>query len=499
MQTNLEHEHMHPVQRGNLVDFPFRDTVDIEALQFRDSPYWHWLLTCRHLGIHRPNDRSCNWTARIMTKDRRYLQKCLGPALDLGRGCIGSEEAMRRAFEWFDTGEVQGVAHTARPIGRMTSVNFCPLGKVYSVGHALRDYTEWTRIARSKGGHYNILTLINYHLVDSLINIPLEEFCALNLKALAIKVIETPPKFGFARQMPMVSIDNLSPDDLRKRKRTFNSLVTILRMAFQHAWDNAHIASERPWRCLKRISVNHCPRTIFLTRTECGRLLDKCTPALRRLTLAALYSGCRIGELSSLRVEDVGYQIFGIRIAAFKRSPARFVFLPDEGMAFFLSCCDGKSGRDFVFLSDKRKVWRKQHTGLFRRAVAKAKLPKEFVFHGLRHTYASDLVRQGVPLEVIARQLGHADIKTVSSTYGHLAEQFREEQIRTRFSPLSEEQVAESGHRKAQLDTLWQSVQGDNWRTYAANQPTSQGMRQSRIRTSKEVIEAFRDCQQTRY
>jgi hypothetical protein len=100
---------------------------------------------------------------------------------------------------------------------------------------------------------------------------------------------------------------------------------------------------------------------------------------------------------------------------------------------------------------------------------------------------------------VIARQLGHADVKTVSSTYGHLAEQFREEQIRTRFSPLSEEQVAESGHRKAQLDTLWQSVQGDNWRTYAANQPTSQAMRQSRIRTSKEVIEAFRDCQQTRY
>lgn len=133
----------------------------------------------------------------------------------------------------------------------MTSVNFCLVGEVYSVGRALRDYTEWTKIARSKGGHYNILALINYHPVDSLIHVPLEEFSARNLKALAIKVIETPPKFGFVRQMPRVSIDDLSSDELRRRKRTFNSLVTILRMKFQHAWDNAQIAFERPWRCFK--------------------------------------------------------------------------------------------------------------------------------------------------------------------------------------------------------------------------------------------------------
>jgi integrase/recombinase XerD len=204
-----------------------------------------------------------------------------------------------------------------------------------------------------------------------------------------------------------------------------------------------------------------------------------------------LYSGCRVGELANLRVEDVGHQIFGIYIAAFKRSPARFVFLPDEGMAFFLNCCEGKASRDYVFRSDKGKVWKRQHTGLFRRAVSKSKLPSDFVYHGLRHTYASDLVRQGVPLEVIARQLGHADVKTVSNTYGHLAEQFREDQIRTRFSPLSEAQQSEARRRKAQLDSLWQSVQAVNWRAYAETKPSSLGLQQSRVQTSREVIEVF--------
>jgi integrase/recombinase XerD len=482
-----------PGTRGNVIDFRFNDVSDIEALPFRDSPFWHWLLTCRHLGIHRPDNRVCNWTARLLTRDKRYIQKCLGPALDLGRGRITSEEAIRRAFEWFDTGEVQGLAHTAKPVGRMKEVNFCPIGKVYSVGHALKDYTEWTKIARSPGGHYNNLSLINHHLVDDLIHLPLEDFNARNLKTLALKVIETPPKFGFSRQKAPVSIDDLGPDELRKRKRTFNSLVTILRMAFQHAWDNAHISSERPWRSLKRISVNHSSRTIFLTREECGRLLNFCTPALQKLVLAGLYSGCRVGELSNLRVEDVGHQIFGIYIAAFKRSPARFVFLPDEGMAFFLSCCEGKAGRDYVFRSDKSKIWKKQHTSLFRRSVSKAKLPQEFVFHGLRHTYASDLVKQGVPLELIARQLGHADVKTVSATYGHLAEQFREEQIRTRFSPLSAVQQSEAIRRRAQLDALWHSVQSDNWRSYANTKASSLGLQQSRVQTSKYVLEAFQE------
>jgi hypothetical protein len=65
-----------------------------------------------------------------MTKDRRYVQKCLGPALDLGRGSISGQEAIRRVFEWFDTGEAQSIAHTARPVGRMTRVKFCHIDKV---------------------------------------------------------------------------------------------------------------------------------------------------------------------------------------------------------------------------------------------------------------------------------------------------------------------------------------------------------------------------------
>lgn len=228
-----------------------------------------------------------------------------------------------------------------------------------------------------------------------------------------------------------------------------------------------------------------------MDRDECRRLLDACTPALRDLVLAALYTGCRVGELGNLLVGDVGTQGFGLRIEAFKCSPARFVFLPDEGMAFFLSRCEGKTGSEHALTSDMGKPWRRQHSSLFRRAVAKAGLPRQLVFHGLRHTYASDLIRRGVPVDVIAKQLGHANSMTVSNTYGHLAEQFREEQVRKFFTPLDEAQQSEMGKRKTELDQLWSSLQTPNWREYAKIEAISSRPPKSYASPVREVAEIF--------
>lgn len=470
---------------------PFQTASQIARLAPRDPPYWHHLLVGRHIGIHRPDGRHCNWTARILTHDRRYVQRCLGPALDLGRGCISYLEAVDAAFTWFEACAATGQAAKQAPRGRTDALCFSSIGSTYTVGHALHDYSAWSKIARSKGGHYNMITLSNHHLTHGVTHVPLEEFTAQHLQAIALQIIRTPPHHGFAKRLAPVDRDDLTADELRRRKRTYNSIVGILKVAFSHAWDAGKIETDRPIRCLKRISVVHTPRLLFLNRDECRALLSKCTPALRNLVLAGLYTGCRVGELASLRVEDVGHQIFGIRIGAFKRSPARFVFLPDEGMAFFLRMIEGKGSKDHVFRSDKSKVWQRQHTNLFRRAVREAGLPDDFVFHGLRHTYASDLIRQGVPIEVVARQLGHADIRTVADTYGHIAEQFREEQIRTRFSPLDDSVVLEAKVRSGQIEALWYEVRTHDWRMYGATPTGNERRPRSLVRTSREVLEAF--------
>ena len=140
----------------------------------------------------------------------------------------------------------------------------------------------------------------------------------------------------------------------------------------------------------------------------------------------------------------------------------------------------------------------KQHIRLFRRAVSTAGLPSAFVFHGLRHTYASDLVRQGVSIDIVAKQLGHANSLTVSNTYGHFAEQFREEQIRRRFSPLSREQRDEMERRACQLAKLWTSLQTEDWRAYARTIPDTSKPKKSFARPAAEVAEVFDRAEGTR-
>jgi integrase len=51
-------------------------------------------------------------------------------------------------------------------------------------------------------------------------------------------------------------------------------------------------------------------------------------------------------------------------------------------------------------------------------------------FHTLRHTWASLAVMAGMPLMVVARNLGHVDTRMVEKHYGHLAPSFVADAIR---------------------------------------------------------------------
>ena len=466
----------------------FSDPAYVEALPYRSHHYWYVLEKCRHIGIQKIKPGHIVWTARILTKDKRYHQKTIGSYV--GQNALSYESAVEAARLWFRKPEIAAKASPSAPIGTMKYLMVCPIGDVYTVGHALRDYIEWRKLAGSPRGYYNTLCLVNYHLVPMFSHVPLDDFDGTHLRKLAIKVLETPPKKGTQFPKPSQNINDLSLDELRTRKVTLNSLISILRTAFRQAWESGHTDTERSWRSLRRIPVAHRPRTIFLTREECRHLLSHCKPPLRALALGALYSGCRVGELSKLRVQDVGRQGYGIFVDAFKRGPSRFVFLPDEGMAFFLELCDGRRGHEPVFLSDRGVRWNYQYKSQFKKAVLAAGLPESFVFHGLRHTYASQLVAAGVSLEIIARQLGHANTQTVSRFYGHLAEHFREDEVRRNFTRIETVKAPSPSVRK-RLSAIEKEFSRTDWRDYAKIEDQSTLPRRVFARGNTEVIELF--------
>lgn len=77
-------------------------------------------------------------------------------------------------------------------------------------------------------------------------------------------------------------------------------------------------------------------------------------------------------------------------------------------------------------------------------ACARAKIVPHVGFHQLRHTWASHAVMAGLPLQVVAKNLGHVDTRMVERHYGHLAPSYISDQVRKhapRFGKVSSTNV----------------------------------------------------------
>ena len=72
-------------------------------------------------------------------------------------------------------------------------------------------------------------------------------------------------------------------------------------------------------------------------------------------------------------------------------------------------------------------------------ACAHAGIVPAIGFHVLRHTHGSLLAMRGVPMAVIARQLGHADTRITEKHYAHLAPNYVADTIRQGFPRLARE------------------------------------------------------------
>lgn len=193
---------------------------------------------------------------------------------------------------------------------------------------------------------------------------------------------------------------------------TVNREMTYLRRILNIAERNGWI-DKNPFK--KGDALIHASDEIkrerILTRAEEQKLLQACVgyrAHLRPLVIAAIDTGCRLGELIKLRWTDVDFALGVITIEAFNTKTMRerqvsiTTRFKDE-LGVLLSTA--KSNSDLVF-GIKCEV----RQG-FRNACAAANL-EGVRFHDLRHTHASRLDDLGFSLAKIGGQLGHTVMQT---------------------------------------------------------------------------------------
>jgi len=194
--------------------------------------------------------------------------------------------------------------------------------------------------------------------------------------------------------------------------RRFNLLRAILNSAYRK--NPERVPSADAWRRVRAFQRVDRPRTRVLDVGQCRRLLGALATPFRALARSALHTGCRLGELQALRVEDVAEGRVHVRNS--KSGRARFVPLSGEGADCFSAAAAARPADALLF----EPVSKIQVSRRMREGCRAAGITPPATFHDLRRTYGSLLLNSGVPAHVVQELLGHADLRTTRRAYAHL-------------------------------------------------------------------------------
>ena len=218
---------------------------------------------------------------------------------------------------------------------------------------------------------------------------------------------------------------------VRRRRSSANRTLTVLKAALNHAFRKGKVASDAAWRRVQPFRGVDAARVRYLTVAEARRLIEAADPHFRLMVEAALATGCRYGELCRLQVADFDSRAGTVNVRRSKSGRPRHVYLTDEGRALFARLARGRAPSDPMLVAAAGTAWGASHQiRPMSAAVGRARIDPPISFHGLRHTYASLAVMNKTPLQVVARNLGHADTRMVEKHYGHLSTSFVADAIR---------------------------------------------------------------------
>jgi len=159
-----------------------------------------------------------------------------------------------------------------------------------------------------------------------------------------------------------------------------------------------------------------------LTEAEAIALMKACsarapTGVRNRALIAVLWRcGLRISEALQLELRDVDLQAGTVRVRHGKGDRSRTVGLDEQTTALLARWLDrrrklGAGARAPIFCTlqggrlDSSYVRR-----LLPRLARKAGIDRRVHAHGLRHTYAAELAREGTAINVIRDALGHTSL-----------------------------------------------------------------------------------------
>ena len=218
---------------------------NITGLDARRSPYWNILEYCRHIGVEKLPSGGCRWMARIRRKDSGYSQSAIGLVAPIHKDGMNNEKAVAAAEAWFRSPDVAAKASQPFSVGTNRVLKYTKKTGRFTVGDSMSAFVEWKRVAAATTYFETTLSLINHHIIPRVGDLPVEDLSQEVFTQFCVDVLETAPKRGNRMQGPKVSLEDLEHEALRKRKKTLNTIIGLLRTAIEMSWENGDVECER--------------------------------------------------------------------------------------------------------------------------------------------------------------------------------------------------------------------------------------------------------------
>lgn len=254
---------------------------------------------------------------------------------------------------------------------------------------------------------------------ESLLNKLVQEFGAVKLINFNLAMIEgyQARRLSEARP-PLKGKETPRPP---ARPATVNRSLEVLKHAFTKAYDWEMIPEEvlKRLRKVKKTAENN-RRLRYLSIEESRNLVDAAENHLKPILITALNTGMRRGEILNLQWDQVDLKHGFILLTEEMTKTERRREIPintvlrevlqkqirrlDVPHVFY----DPETGKPY------QDVKRSFGTACRRVGI------RDFRFHDLRHTFASQLVMNGVDITAVSKLLGHTTL-TMTLRYAHLA------------------------------------------------------------------------------
>ena len=402
-------------------------------LKARGKPYWRQLEPGLSIGYRKPASGPGKWVVRHhLGGKNEYETDTFGTADDLsdadGVVILNFWQAQAKAREKMVQRAHEGRAPNA-PRTVEASVN---------------SYVEFLETHRKSGKEARYAA--DAFILPALGKIKLDDLTAEQVRKWHVGLAKAAARVRTAKgNQQKFRSDEDDPERERRRKSTANRILTILKAALNRSWRDSHVASDRAWRSVEPFKNVESARIRYLSLDEAVRFVNAADENFRKLARGALESGARYGELCDMLVADFNSDAGTLAVPDPKTGKPRHIVLSADGVEFFEEITAGRAGSEPIFRKADGSRWAPDHQAdPISETNERAKISPPVNFHGLRHTWASHAVMNGMPLIVVAKNLGHSTTRMVEKHYGHLAPSYISEAVRAhapRFSAKPQNNV----------------------------------------------------------